>query len=664
MFKDLKLGVRIMGGFSLILLVTIIIGIIGYRGLSLVVERVDKADDANRLVKYVLDLRTEEKNYLMRGNPDESVELHQIIEKIQAQITESKAQFQSAENDALMDQLSDVMTTYLDLFDQYVAIDIKGKANQATMEVAARELEKNLIVFREQQKQQIHQLLTTDSTSAEIVEELNEADAANRMVKGLLEIRRDEKNYLLRIGKAADQAAIEVKDGVSRLREQAEEMAASVERQSSKDLAATVLQKLNDYSAAYDRFLTGRTQQRELLPKLEHQAREFEAQAIIIRSDQKQELTSDVSHTNTMSIISNLIALLLGGTLALLMTRSLTKPISQAVQLAREIAKGDFSMRLKLDRNDEVGMLANALDEMALSLAKNAEVAEKIAAGDLSVEVTLASEKDQFGIAFRHMVRTLNDVLGQIQSAGEQLAAGSGQVSDASQSLSQGATEQASSLEEISSSLQQMAAQTTSNAENARQANDLANASQDSAQTGSQRMQAMVKSMEEIDSASQQISRIISTIDEIAFQTNLLALNAAVEAARAGQHGKGFAVVAEEVRNLASRSAKAAEETAELIEGSVVKTTRGRQIAHQMEEALQELVDGIGKVSVLVDEIATASREQAEGVSQISVGVNQIDQVTQVNTANAEQSAAAAEELSGQATQLHSLMQQFKLEKG
>lgn len=361
-----------------------------------------------------------------------------------------------------------------------------------------------------------------------------------------------------------------------------------------------------------------------------------------------------------LTTVAGLIVLLLvGGGLIVLVARSVAKPLWKTVKMIEGMGKGDLSHRLHAKRRDEVGRLSNAMDEFADNLEEEILAAfDSLAAGDFTFKAE--------GLIKEPLAKAnaaLNQLLAQIQGSGEQIAAGSSQVASTSSSLSQGATEQASSMEEVSSSMERLASQTGINAQNAAQANTLTMEAKTAAEKGNRQMREMVEAMGAITESSHSINKIIKTIDEIAFQTNLLALNAAVEAARAGQHGKGFAVVAEEVRNLAARSAKAAGETAQLIEGSVEKTGQGAEIAETTAEALKEIVNTVTKATDLVAEIAAASEEQAHGFSEIKLGLDQIDSVIQRNTAAAEESAAAAEELDGQACEMQQRLQQFTLEK-
>jgi methyl-accepting chemotaxis protein len=341
--------------------------------------------------------------------------------------------------------------------------------------------------------------------------------------------------------------------------------------------------------------------------------------------------------------------------------RGILRPMSQGVRFAEALGRGDLSQRLEITSEDEMGQLVEALNRAADSLEGKANLAENIAAGDLRVEVELASEEDSLGKSLQEMTDKLNQVFAMVTDTAYQVADSSTQVADSSQSLSQGATEQAASLEEISSSMTELGSQTRVNAENATQASRIAQEARGAAEKGNDQMSEMITAMNDINDSSREIAKIIKAIDDIAFQTNLLALNAAVEAARAGKHGKGFAVVAQEVRNLAGRSAKAASETAELIENSVKRVQAGSEIVNRTATALGEIVGGATKVTDLVAEIAAASNEQAEGIAQINQGLQQVDQVTQRNTASAEQTASAAEMLSSQAGQLRKLTTSFRL---
>ncbi len=324
---------------------------------------------------------------------------------------------------------------------------------------------------------------------------------------------------------------------------------------------------------------------------------------------------------------------------------TLTATMRDAVHKIEPIAEENLA---RADQN-----LAEA-DQRTSAVASQMATLAMIATG---VALLLAAIAAYF--ITRSITKPLNRIISGLNEGADQVNDAAAQVSGASQRLAEGASEQASSLEETSSALEQMAAMTRTNAENAKEANNLSGQARDAAQSGDRTMDRLNNAMSAITDSSGQISKIIKVIEEIAFQTNLLALNAAVEAARAGEHGKGFAVVADEVRNLAQRAAQAARETTGLIEASTTKAKEGTAVADEVGQALGAIVGDVTKVTDLIDGITRASEEQAQGVDQVNTAVSQMDRVTQQNAAGAEESASAAEELSAQAQTVKGIVEEL-----
>ncbi|HEY6895916.1 MAG TPA: methyl-accepting chemotaxis protein [Rhodocyclaceae bacterium] len=327
-------------------------------------------------------------------------------------------------------------------------------------------------------------------------------------------------------------------------------------------------------------------------------------QELMEQAGKDAEATAKAAETILIAVAT--IATILTIAFALLITRSITRPVNQALQAAQRLSEGDLTVSIDSDSKDEVGMLMAAM---------------------------------------KTMIGKLGQIIGEVKGAADALSNAAGQVSATAQSLSQSSSEQAASVEETTASIEQMTASINQNTENAKVTDDMATTASTQAQEGGGAVNQTVDAMK-------QIAGKIGIIDDIAYQTNLLALNAAIEAARAGEHGKGFAVVAAEVRKLAERSQVAAQEIGALAGDSV-------KMAERAGTLLNEMVPSIKKTSDLVQEIAAASQEQSAGVGQINSAMGQLNKATQQNASASEELAATAEEMGGQSQQLQELMEFF-----
>ena len=369
-------------------------------------------------------------------------------------------------------------------------------------------------------------------------------------------------------------------------------------------------------------------------------------------------------------ILSEVIIFILVQIINFLRISNALKPLKKISEAGKEVAGGNFDVEIHYPQQDEIGELSRSISEV---IGRSKKIVfdlrdrlDAMAGGNFTENLESEEYVGDYAPlleSLKHIQEDMNRTLQEVHASSVQVLSSAEQVNTGAQSLSQGATEQASSIEELSANMQDISHSIQSSTKTAGEAYKLQGEAGVAVLQSNEKMEEMRKAMDDITAKSNEISKIIKTIDDIAFQTNILSLNAAIEAARAGAAGKGFAVVADEVGNLAQKSAKAAQNTGLLIEETIEAVEKGAKITEETAESLNSVSKSTEEVNTLIEKISAASSKDLEGITSLNQGLQQISSVVQANSATAEQSAAASEELTGQANKMNELVERFQLKE-
>ncbi|REL26791.1 methyl-accepting chemotaxis protein [Thalassotalea euphylliae] len=661
-FQQLTLAQKLYAGFGVVLTLIVVVGVLSYFALQNATQGFtgyrEMARDTNlsgRVQANMLMVRMNVKDFIITNSDKDKQQFEEYWQKTQSFMQEAQREINASNRAKAIDEVDDSLTLYHDSFEQVVSlVGQRHTLVKQVLDVKGPEAERNLT-----------KILQSAKDDGDMVA----AYGASLATRSLLLARLYAGKFL----NTNELSAVErVKSEFADLNRELDTLDSELQNVTRRELLANTQTLTAEYYNTFLQVVDIILQRNNIITtKLDKigpdVAKKVEDVKLDIKSVQDT-LGPELVAANEDSILLIetivVISIIIGIFCSIVVTRLVLKQMggepSEVIAVAQRVANGELDLNLPKN-NTQANSLYAAIITMVDTLKEKAELAAKIAEGDLSKNITLASNKDNLGQSLQTMTEQLHGVISQVQSSSDKISSASNVVLKNSDDLASGMTNQAASLEQISSSLEELSAQTSLNADNADKANELANNAKQFAQTGRDKMQQMTEAMLEIDSAGQSISNFINTIDEIAAQTNLLALNAAIEAARAGEQGRGFAVVADEVRGLAARSTQAADETKKLVAMSTEKTATGNQIAEQTSNALQQIYSQINETAALVSDISNANNEQAQGVNFINQGVAEIDKVIQQSLDISKLNASETNNLTTSANELKVMLERFKL---
>uniref|UniRef100_I2Q2F6 Methyl-accepting chemotaxis protein n=1 Tax=Desulfovibrio sp. U5L TaxID=596152 RepID=I2Q2F6_9BACT len=643
MFKNRGLAFKLGLGFGLLILFTVAVAVVGYLSLDQLLSRSNKMEAVNDISSDVTDARLDALYYLLNKESSRVESFRKALGGSMAKAQSLKHVLADPRNRERMDAFVASATAYEAGFVRLVETEKAREETLKTVVEAAGGLQKVAEDLSRLETEAVTKAAGLGGDALQKAALLQHK--VERIEQQFLRSRVEVLYYLWKGDKGRMDTARGLLDGLTAIGREIQPLLSSTEERA---MMAEIITRAETYKARMDGFVVAAEAQASVVKEMAAAADKAAKVATEAVTVQQESMAAESRTANLVSIASAVAGTLLGLLFAVLITKGILRGIKKAIVAAEAVSHGDLDVDVSVDSRDEIGTLLLAMERMIEAERTTAEVASRLAEGDLTVTVTARSEKDVMLKSMAEMIDRLRDVVGEVQSGAENVASGSEEMSASAESLSQGATEQASAVEESSSAMEEMASSISQNADNASQTEAIAvKAAGDARESGQAVTQAVA--------AMKEIAGKISIIEEIARQTDLLALNAAVEAARAGEHGRGFAVVASEVRKLAERSQTAASEITRLS-----RTTTS--VAERAGELLGKLVPDIQRTADLVQEINAASQEQSTGSGQVNKALQQLDQVIQQNASASEELASTSEELSAQAEQLQASIAFFQVD--
>ncbi|MFJ5450443.1 methyl-accepting chemotaxis protein [Pectobacterium carotovorum] len=601
-FDNLKVGKKLGLGFFLILLMTMVIAGAGIMHIGSLKDSINKVNLSNDINDEINQAKYYRALYGTTYNPDDIKKNVEHIANV-SKLAEKAKEFHWPESDAKkIASIPALITSYQEKQSNY--INAVGKKDAVRKSWNISTTEKPL--------EQLNDQLKTDNNSANLQLLLSDLN------QKLIAVRYHVRGLLLSTNKESEE---KLTDAINAAQTSLTFLYQSLSAEQRETLTP-VLTIMNNYEEQVLAYMPAYEEEMAQAGQMRVVADQLNGVITSLLNDQLAASQEDIRSATLQMSIAALITLLLGLLISWFISRQITTPLGNTLNMAEKIATGDLTMSINTTRKDELGQLMSAMSKMNDNL--------------------------------HNMIDDIRVGVSQISNASSEIVAGNTDLSSRTE-------QQAAAVEQTAASMEQLTATVKQNADNAHHANKLAISASQTAKQGGEQVNNVVQTMTAIESSSKRIAEITSVINSIAFQTNILALNAAVEAARAGEQGRGFAVVASEVRSLAQRSSQAAKEIEGLISESVTQVSRGATLVGNAGKTMNDIVTSITQVHDIMGEIATASDEQSRGISQVSQAIVEMDSTTQQNAALVEQSSAAADSLEEQARLLKQAVSVFRL---